>query len=83
MKKNDSEKLQKLAASYVIPTVISTRPAKSTILGVQDQGNQHQLSDSAQFTIDSILVFTSLGVELGNLLTQRQKKLCLNSPIGY
>jgi hypothetical protein len=83
MKKNGLEKSQKLVAFYVTPTDISTRHAKSTIYAEQGLESQLPQSDSAQFTIDSILVFTTLGVELGNLLTTRQKKLSLNSPIGY
>jgi hypothetical protein len=83
MKKNGLEKSQKLAAFYVTPTDTSTLHAKSTIYAEQGLESQPQQSDSAQFTIDSILVFTTLGVELGNLLTTRQKKLSLNSPIGY
>lgn len=83
MKNKDLDKSQTLAASFVIPKEIKEHFAKSTTYAGPDSAKQLPQSDSVQFTIDSILVFTTLGVELGNLLTQRQKKLCLNSPIGY
>jgi len=46
---------------------------KSTTLEEQANEPQPQQSDSAQLTTDSIWVFTTLGVELGNQLTQRQR----------
>jgi hypothetical protein len=83
MKNKDTEKLQKSGASCVTHKETKVRNVKSTISVEQVSEKQLQQSDSAQYITDSILVFTSLGVELGNLLTQRQRKLCLNSPIGY
>ena len=83
MKNKDLDKSQTLAASSVIPKEIKEHFVKSTTYAGLDSVKQLPPLDSAQFTIDSILVFTTLGVELGNLLTQRQRKLCLNSPIGY
>jgi hypothetical protein len=83
VKKNDLEKLQILAAYSVIAKITQEHFVKSTIYAEQDKEKQLQQSDYAQYITDSILVFTTLEGELGNLLTTRQKKLCLNSPIGY
>lgn len=76
MKKNDSEKLQTSGAYFVTPTGKKVRPVKFTTSDEQDLESQPQPSDSAPFTIDSILVFTNLGVELGNALTTRQRNGC-------
>lgn len=83
MKKNDLEKLQTLAASSVTAKETKERHAKSTIYAEQESVKQHQQSASAQYITDSILVFTTLGVELGSLLTKRQKNIFCNSLTKY
>jgi hypothetical protein len=83
LKNYDLEKLQILAAYSAIHKTTLAHFVKSTISVELDNEKQRQQSDSAQFITDSILVFTTLEGELGNLLTQRQKKIFLNSQIGY
>jgi AMMECR1 domain-containing protein len=83
LKNYDLEKLQILAAYSAIHKTTLAHFAKSTISAELDNEKQRQQSDFAQYITDSILVFTTLEGELGNLLTQRQRKLCLNSPIGF
>jgi len=73
VKKNDLEGLQTSGAYFVTPTGKKVRPVKFTTSDEQDLESQRPQLDSAQFIIDSILVFTNLGVELGSELTTRQR----------
>ena len=83
MKKNDTEKLQTSGAYFVTPTGKRVRPVKFTTSVEPDSESQLPQSDYAQYITDSILEFTTLGVELGNALTQRLRNDSLKLPTSY